>query len=258
MKGVKNTLIDRIGEIRYNNRGSRMEIIKYTNALNMVIKFDNGYTVKCAYGDFKRGKPKSPYEITVFGKGYLGEGEYKNSIGDFHTKEYDKWKSMLQRCYYEKTRNTYLSYDCCEVCNEWLNFQNFAEWYYKNYYEIDGEKMSLDKDILNKGNKVYNSNDCIFVPERINSLFVKRKEYRGDYPIGVCENGLKYASYYDRYIDGKSKKIYLGSFNNPIKAFNAYKEGKEAYIKEVAEDYKDKIPERLYIAMMNYKVEITD
>ena len=33
---------------------------------------------------------------------------------------------------------------------------------------------------------------------------------------------------------------------------------KENYIKQVAEEYKDKIPDKLYEAMYNYKVEITD
>ena len=40
------------------------------------------------------------------------------------------------------------------VCEEWHNFQNFAKWFYENYYEISGEKMRLDKDILIKGNKM--------------------------------------------------------------------------------------------------------
>ena len=41
-------------------------------------------------------------------------------------------------------------------------------------------------------------------------------------------------------------------------AFNAYKNFKENYIKETAEQYKQLIPEVLYNAMINYVVEITD
>ena len=37
-----------------------------------------------------------------------------------------------------------------------------------------------------------------------------------------------------------------------------YKQAKEAYIKQMAEFYKENIPKRLYEAMYNYKVEITD
>lgn len=39
--------------------------------------------------------------------------------------------------------------------------------------------MALDKDILNKGNKVYCPENCIFVPRRINNLFTKSNRVRG-------------------------------------------------------------------------------
>ena len=44
----------------------------------------------------------------------------------------------------------------------------------------------------------------------------------------------------------------------PEEAFRAYKQFKEDYIKQVADEYKDKIPQKLYDAMYNYKVDITD
>ena len=50
----------------------------------------------------------------------------------------------------------------------------------------------------------------------------------------------------------------LGYFETPKEAFQAYKVAKENYIKQVADEYKDKIPYRLYEAMYNYEVEITD
>ena len=71
------------------------------------------------------------------------------------------------------------------MTDEWLNFQNFAEWYEKNYYEIPGEIMCLDKDILIKRNKTYSPETCVFVSNRINNLFVKNDYNRGEYPIGV-------------------------------------------------------------------------
>ena len=58
-----------------------------------------------------------------------------------------------------------------------------------------------------------------------------------------------------------SKRHYIGSANNPIDAFNLYKQFKESYIKQVADEYKQKypnFPDKLYNAMYSYKVEITD
>ena len=52
--------------------------------------------------------------------------------------------------------------------------------------------------------------------------------------------------------------VYLGCFNNPEKAFQAYKAAKEAYIKDVANKWKGEIDNRAYEALMNYEVEIND
>ena len=56
----------------------------------------------------------------------------------------------------------------------------------------------------------------------------------------------------------KGKPEYLGYFNTEIEAFNAYKQAKENYIKELANKWKDQIDPRAYEALMNYTVEITD
>ena len=51
---------------------------------------------------------------------------------------------------------------------------------------------------------------------------------------------------------------YLGLYDTPEKAFEVYKQFKEKYIKRVADHYKDQIPEKLYQALYNYKVDIND
>jgi hypothetical protein len=50
----------------------------------------------------------------------------------------------------------------------------------------------------------------------------------------------------------KGKSVHLGTFNTEIEAFQAYKTAKEAYIKEVANRWKDKIDPRVYEALMKY------
>ena len=135
-----------------------------------------------------------------------------------------------------------------------------AEWIENNYYEIPGEKMCLDKDILCKGNKLYSRDTCIFVPERINNLFIKRDNNRGDHPIGMSPNSA--GNYQARCNDGYGKQIPLGTYSTKEQAFQAYKEYKEKIIKKIIDLYEGKIPEpyytRLKTAMYNYKVEIDD
>ena len=50
----------------------------------------------------------------------------------------------------------------------------------------------------------------------------------------------------------------VADFDTLEEAFNKYKEYKENLIKSFALQYKDKIPNKLYKAMMSYEVLITD
>lgn len=247
---------DRIGVYGKNKYGSLMKVIKYIDNKNIIVQFDDGYTVPTNWDAFVKGKVRNPYDRSINGIGYIGEGNYQPSVMDKQIPQYTTWINMLKRCYCGKFHDNYPTYKDCSVCDEWLNFQNFAEWYDSNYYEIEGEKMQLDKDILIKGNKVYNPETCIFVPERINKLFVKRDSSRGDLPIGVAldkRNGIYVIHQLKNSINYNPKTT-----NTPEKAFLFYKENKEKYIQEMAEKYKDKIPNKLYEAMINYQVEITD
>ena len=62
---------------------------------------------------------------------------------------------MLRRCYDPKFQEKRPTYKGCKVENYLLNFQNMGKWIEDNYYEVPGEQMCLDKDILCKGNKIY-------------------------------------------------------------------------------------------------------
>ena len=213
------------------------------------------------YKDFRKGNIKCPYERRYFGVGYLGEGKYKTRENGKNTRVYDTWKGMLQRCYSNKSHERNPTYLGCKISEEFHNFQNFAEWFYNNYYEIEGEQMHLDKDILYKHNKVYSPNTCIFVPQRINSLFTKRQNARGESVIGTstCKNGkYQVQCHLINPKTGKSKYEHLGYYETQEKGFEVYKCYKERNIKEVADYYKDKIPKKLYNVMYDYEVEITD
>lgn len=257
--------IDRTGEENYNTFGTLMKIVEYNSNKDMIVEFQDEYKVKVhtIYNNFKKGNIKNPYDREVCGVGYCGVGKYKVSGEDKKvTRAYNTWKDMLKRCYDPYEINKRPTYKDCIVCNEWHNFQNFAEWYYKNYYEVENETMCLDKDILCKGNKIYSPKTCIFVPNRINVLFIKCDNARGEYPVGVhyCKDSGKLKVRCRAFENGKTKRIYLGRFplNRPFQAFYVYKVFKENHIKEVADEYKDLIPEKLYNAMYEYKIGIND
>ena len=255
--------IARIGEINYNKFGSKMIIIEYRkyNDINVYFPEYDWTAENVRYDHFKEGKIKCIYERRTFDVGYLGEGKYNTKENGKKTKCYKIWVNMLRRCYDEKYHERQSTYIGCKVSERFLNFQNFGEWDNDNYYEIEGERMELDKDILVKHNKIYSPETCIYVPQRINKLFTKSNKTRGDLPIGVssCKNGKYRVNCCLLNLEtGKSESIYLGLYDIPEQAFEVYKYYKEKNIKQVADYYKNKIPQKLYNAMYRYKVEMTD
>ena len=162
------------GEKNTNNFGSEIVISRYENPKDIDVYFpEYNWTAKNVYcSNFVRGKIKCPYEPRLCNVGYLGEGKYTT-----HHPAYKTWVYMIRRCYDTKSSYNRPTYENCSVCNEWHNFQNFAEWYENNYYEIDNDKMQLDKDILIKNNNIYSSDTCCFVNHTINSMFTNKKRY---------------------------------------------------------------------------------
>lgn len=204
------------------------------------------------YSQFKKGQIKCPYEPRVCNIGYIGEGMYSHKS---HPNHYEHWRAMLNRCTGNKE-----AYKDCIINNEWLNFQNFAKWFDEYYYEVENETMCLDKDILIKNNKEYGPSTCCFVPNNINILFTKRKNHRGEYPIGIKSkksNG-KYEVACSISKNNNKERIYLGVYETIEEAFNVYKEYKENYIKQIADEYFSYIPEYIYNALYDYEVDWND
>ena len=249
-------LKNRIGEVRRSNQCGLMNIIEYNSASNITVKFKTGFITKTQYSTFKSGLVKDPLFPIHYGIGYIGIGKHKPSINCKMTIGYKTWNHMLERCYEPYRINKFPTYQNATVCDEWLNFQNFAEWRQEEYYELLDECVQLDKDIIKKGNKIYSPEYCSFVPQSINSLLTKSNKARGKYPIGVSfdKNANKFTA--KLKVDGKRK--HLGCFLTPTKAFMTYKTAKEEQIKIMANKYKAVLDIKVYQSLMNYEVEITD
>lgn len=192
-------------------------------------------------------------EPIMYGVGYHGL-LYENS----KVESYRRWHYMMNRCYSTAIHELQPEYEGCKVCEEWKNYSNFKIWYDENViaWKDLGETYELDKDILIKGNKVYSPETVSFVPKLINSLFINGKKNRGDCPLGVYYEKDK--NKYRACMSLLGQRIKLGTFDTVEDAFARYKEYKEDFIKDIAEQYKNEIPDKVYQTMMNWVVEITD
>lgn len=237
--------------------GESFVTIEYISSVKVKIRFKNNYEKWVTWDNIIKDRVISPYAKTIHNVGYLGEGEYNNQNCK---KEYEYWRGMIRRCYDPYYVNKHLTYKDCFVEEYFHCFQNFVEWIKSEYPNIN-EDIELDKDILEKGNKIYDREHIILIPKRINSLFVKCNLNRGRLPIGVC-----YHEATDKYmvqcstLDNKKKSKHLGCYNTIEEAFLAYKTFKENYIKRVADEYYSKglISKKLYDAMYKYEVELYD
>ena len=129
---------------------------------------------------------------------------------------------------------------------KWHNYQNFAKWFEENKYEVN-ERLHIDKDILCPGNKIYCEEMCMLVPQRINMLFANKPNKRG------LPNGIE--QYKHGFLVKYSGEDY-GVKETLEEAFELYADKKKEAIINIANDYKDIIPHRLYQALLNYKVKI--
>jgi len=248
---------ERIGMTILNKHGDEMTIVSYDNALSITVQFKGQKElIKTKYQHFINGNIKRYSISNVCGHGIVGKETMIGEDGKT-LKSYETWRGVLERSYSERLKDKYPTYKDVTCCDEWLYYSNFKKWYDLNYYEIDGQRMHLDKDILIKGNKIYSPDNCVFAPQRINNLFVKCNANRGTYPLGVRYNKPN-NNYLANCHNEKSEGKHLGSFATPELAFQCYKIYKEKLIKLIADEYKKLIPNNLYISMMNYKVEIKD
>ena len=172
-------------------------------------------------------------------------GKPKDKIGE---KALFVWYCMIKRCY-DKDNVNYKYYKDCTVCDKWLVFSNFLEWYRINHID----DYHLDKDILSKGKKIYSPETCCFIPQAINKLLVfhTNKKKNKKLPIGVGFD--KQVKKYIGFGVYKERKLFL----NIKDAYNYYKQNKEYYIKKLANLYfkNNKISRRVFDALMNYKLK---
>ena len=247
---------DCVGKVCKSKSSGDFKVLKYNDTANVEIQFlKTGYETTTTLGNIRKGEIKDRYSPSVYGVGLLGN-KYPSKVNGRNTKEYVLWTSMLKRCYSDAYKSKYPTYEGCKVSGKFKSYEYFYEWCH-NQIGFGVEGWQLDKDLLVKGNKVYSEDSCVFLPQEINQVLTKSTATRGGCLIGVSWDRIC-MTFKATVSKNKEKQQHLGFFKTELEAFNAYKQTKENYIKELANNWKGKIDERAYEALMNYTVGIDD
>ena len=238
-----------IGAVFKTNNSGECIVVDYVNYENVTVEFvETGYKTKTRMDNLIRGKVKDYLYPSVYNQGILGVDFCNDEV---KTKQFMLWKNMLKRCYSETSLIKSPTYHNCKVSDKFVEYPYFKVWCSKQI-GFDQDGWELDKDVLVKGNRIYSEHTCCFVPKEINLAFIKKEKSRGDYFIGVDFRKTR------KQYRARCGTKHIGWFSTEIEAFYAYKQAKEAYIKELANKWKDQIDPRVYEALMKYQVEITD
>lgn len=227
----------------FNNSENEFIVIKYNDSEDILIEFtEDNTTKKVTYyqlmngevskkgRDYNKEQNKS-YNIYKEVKLFMNELELNNIIKNSNKehKLYFVWSFLLLRTLNNKFKQINSTYKNVTICNEWLDFNNFINWYENNYYEIN-EELDVDKDILNSNKKVYSPENCLLIPKSINSKFVHLKTINKIYKVinennqyiyRININGRKYQleSYNKEFLKQECLRIKMDEFKNLVKTY---------------------------------------
>ena len=130
---------------------------------------------------------------------------------------YKCWMRMLIRCYSESFLCRNPTYVGVSVCDSWLLFSNFREWWVLHVVD----DWELDKDLLHLGNTVYAPDNCVFVPKWLNRFLNDSAARRGEFPIGVYYH-KRDRKFRAQLSLGEGPQITIGNFDTPDAAYGAW------------------------------------
>lgn len=241
-----------IGDVFTNNNNFKVVVIEINSYKDILVQFEDGEFLKTRKDSLLSGRFGKPSNKIVSG---IGLNDLKLSV---HDPIYYRWKLMLNRCYSKKYEGRNKCYETVEVCKNWWKISGYKKSIDRmfNSDKLSDNDFVVDKDILNKSNKIYSEETCCIVPKEINAVFIRPLKTKGQFPTGVHfrKDINKYVSRITMY----GKRTELGKFDTILEAFNVYKEAKENHVKNLANKWRGKIDEKVYHALLNWEINIDD
>lgn len=211
---------------------------------NVIVRWnENGKTQKVSACNLTSGMVRPVDFPSIVG---IGINDMKGKVEIGKGSIYQKWVSMIKRCYcehYVKNKPTYLF---AEVEREWLRLSNFYEWA-SQYKGVSF--LTLDKDIYGSG-VLYSPENCILVPNYINYFFLGM-----DKPLRF--NWKPHLNKWEVWVENPTKGLkrgvgsYKGVYKTKEEALDVYKKAKKEYLKIILDRYKQ---ESFYMPEVEWKI----
>lgn len=161
----------KVGSIHKSKKCGKYEVTSYLSALHIRIKFlDTGFEMRTTAAALKRGYIKDKLLPSILGVACIGDGEYNSRTGETEHSVpviYNQWRGMLVRCYNKK--GAACKTKDLTVCEEWLNFQNFAGWILEQVPEFYQATIHLNKGAL------------IYSPETVTLKITKARYFNPEF-----------------------------------------------------------------------------
>lgn len=152
-------------------------------------------------------------------------GKYKSRQDGKKTPAYLTWRGIIYRC--KK------GYYGASVCEEWKDFQNYAEWYYSQKH-AGKDGFEIDKDLLGNGSKVYSSGNCCLLPAALNSFLSSYMRK----PVSKYGKGIrKDSANYRVTVELSNRDICLGMYRSLEDAQMEYSHTKRQQLQDLVDKY---------------------
>lgn len=166
----------------------------------------------------------------------------RNMAGD----GYYVWADIVKRCYSKKKQIKNPSYVGTSMCDEWMDFKVFSDFYKNNLPNINNIDFNLDKDLLQQNikNKIYSPETCVFLPKSVNTFLANKYSNNTSGYTGV--RWRKDKNKWQASIGTKEIKTkHLGYFKNIEEASMAYQSARAIEAEKV----------KSYLRSLNYLPE---
>ena len=221
-------------------------VIKYENAKNVYVMFEDGTFVKATSSNLRTGSVKNPNKPTVFGFGVNDA-----NLRDPTDKRYVLWYSLIRRAYSEVYHKRKPTYKGVRVSGDWKYLSNFIRDVEQmpNFDMALSENWELDKDLLGGNQRLYSKDTCCFLPRELNTLFTNESN-----------KGLKKGVFYNKRLGkftasinrGGKGRSHIGVYLTEDEAHYNYCKEKQKHLDSLILKYEDKLPDNVKLKLKDW------